>query len=57
LQAVAAVLATMNGDGEGAKHWSDKFAAVAGLCIPVQMHSCGSDEVHLSTPSKNCCPE
>ncbi len=48
---MAAVLAKMKGDFEAAKFWSDKFASVADRCFPVQMHSCGSDEVISSLKS------
>ena len=44
-QAVAAVLAKLQGDLEGSKFWADKFASVADLCLPTQLFSCGSDEV------------
>ena len=43
---MAAVLSKMTGDLDDVTMWSERFASVADLYLPVNLHSCGSDEVN-----------
>jgi hypothetical protein len=44
----------MTGDNDGVRLWSERFASVADLYFPVNLHACGSDEVTTTDETGHC---